>query len=44
MIVGWYRARDHDYDSRYGPRDAYAREYRSAFLQGYEQGYREYAR
>lgn len=35
-----YRAGDHDYDNRYGPRDIYKRDYRAAFQQGYEQGYR----
>jgi hypothetical protein len=35
-----YRAGDHDYDRRYGSRDAYKRDYRAAFMQGYEQGYR----
>jgi hypothetical protein len=39
-----YREGDHDYHSRYGARDEYAREYRAAFLQGYEQGYRDYQR
>lgn len=36
-----YREGDRDYNSRYGSLDAYKRDYRSAFLQGYEQGYRE---
>jgi hypothetical protein len=35
-----YRSGDHDYDRRYGSRDEYQREYRAAFLQGYEAGYR----
>jgi hypothetical protein len=35
-----YREGDHDYDSRYGTRDEYTREYRSAFQQGYDEGYR----
>ncbi len=35
-----YREGDHDYDSRYGPRDEYKRDYRAAFQQGYEEGYR----
>jgi hypothetical protein len=35
-----YREGDHDYDRRYGPRDDYKREYRSAFERGYEDGYR----
>ena len=34
-----YRSADHDYNSRYGSRDAYQREYRAAFQRGYEQGY-----
>jgi hypothetical protein len=39
-----YRSGDHDYNSRYGPREAYKREYRAAFEQGYERGYRDYWR
>lgn len=39
-----YREGDHDYNSRYGPREDYKRQYRAAFEQGYEQGYREYRR
>jgi hypothetical protein len=39
-----YREGDHDYDRRYGSRDAYQREYRAAFQQGYQQGYGEYRR
>jgi flagellar biosynthesis/type III secretory pathway protein FliH len=35
-----YREGDHDYDRRYGSRDAYKQEYRDAFQQGYEEGYR----
>ena len=34
-----YREGDHDYNSRYGSRDEYAREYRAAFEQGYKEGY-----
>jgi hypothetical protein len=34
-----YRDGDHDYDSRYGPREEYKREYRAAFEQGYRDGY-----
>ena len=34
-----YRDGDHDYDRRYGPRDDYKREYRSAFERGYREGY-----
>jgi hypothetical protein len=39
-----YRSGDHEYSSRYGPKELYKREYRSAFQQGYEQAYREYRR
>jgi hypothetical protein len=39
-----YREGDHDYNRRYGSRDDYMREYRAAFQQGYEKGYREYRR
>ena len=38
----WYRDGDHDYDNRYGPRDQYKQDYRAAFVQGYEDGYRGY--
>ncbi len=34
-----YRDGDHDYNNRYGSRDAYKREYRAAFEQGYREGY-----
>jgi len=34
-----YRDGDHDYNNRYGDRDAYKREYRAAFEQGYREGY-----
>jgi hypothetical protein len=34
-----YREGDHDYNDRYGSRDEYKREYRSAFEQGYRDGY-----
>ena len=34
-----YREGDHDYDNRYGSRDEYKRDYRSAFEQGYRAGY-----
>jgi len=34
-----YREGDHDYDNRYGSRDAYKRDYRAAFEQGYREGY-----
>lgn len=36
----WYREGDRHYDSRYGPRDAWANEYRRAFREGYDRGYR----
>jgi len=36
-----YRSADHDYSGRYGPKDEYRREYRAAFAEGYERGYRE---
>jgi hypothetical protein len=35
-----YREGDRDYNSRDGSRAVYQREYRAAFMQGYEQGYR----
>jgi hypothetical protein len=35
-----YRDGDHDYDRRFGSRDAYRQEYRTAFQRGYEDGYR----
>lgn len=35
-----YREGDHDYDRRYGSLDDYKREYRDAFKQGYDAGYR----
>jgi hypothetical protein len=35
-----YREGDHDYNGRLGSRDDYKREYRLAFQQGYDQGYR----
>jgi hypothetical protein len=34
-----YREGDHDYDRRYGSRDEYKREYRSAFERGYREGF-----
>jgi hypothetical protein len=34
-----YRDGDHDYNNRYGDRDTYKREYRTAFEQGYREGY-----
>ena len=36
-----YRSADDDYNGRDGSRDQYKREYRAAFVQGYERGYRE---
>ena len=39
-----YREGDHDYEGRYGSRDEYKREYRAAFQQGYEAGFRGYRR
>jgi hypothetical protein len=36
----WYREGDRHYNSRYGPRDLWKDEYRRAFLQGYDAGYR----
>ena len=35
-----YREGDHDYNNRYGSRDQYKQDYRAAFVQGYEEGYR----
>ena len=35
-----YREGDHDYHDRYGSRDEYTREYRTAFQHGYDEGYR----
>jgi hypothetical protein len=35
-----YREGDHDYNNRYGSRDQYKQDYRAAFIQGYEDGYR----
>jgi hypothetical protein len=39
-----YKQADHDYDNRYGSKDLYRQEYRSAFVQGYEDGYRGFRR
>ena len=39
-----YREGDHDYDNRYGSRDQYKQDYRAAFVQGYEEGYRNVRR
>jgi hypothetical protein len=35
-----YREGDHDFDRDYGSRDQYKLEYRAAFMQGYDEGYR----
>jgi len=35
-----YRDGDHEYDNRYGSRDEYKRDYRTAFQQGYSEGFR----
>lgn len=37
----WYREGDHDYDKRYGSKDAYKLEYRRGFEQGYARAYRD---
>jgi hypothetical protein len=37
----WYRSGDHDYDSRYGPKETYRVEYRRGFEEGYNRAYRE---
>jgi hypothetical protein len=37
----WYRSGDHDYDRRYGSKDAYRIEYRRGFEDGYNRAYRE---
>jgi hypothetical protein len=37
----WYRSGDRDYNSGYGPRDAYRSAYRDGFRAGYERGYRD---
>jgi len=39
-----YREGDHNYNKQYGSRDQYKREYRAAFQQGYNEGYRGYRR
>src|SRR5262249_27135211 len=39
-----YRDGDHDFDRDYGSRDQYKLEYRAAFVQGYDEGYRGYRR
>lgn len=37
----WYREGDRHYDNDYGSRDQWKGEYREAFKQGYDRGYRE---
>lgn len=37
----WYRSGDHDYDKRYGTKDAYREDYRRGFRQGYDRAFRE---
>ena len=37
---GWYKSANRGYNSRYGSRDDYAREYRDGFLQAYRETYR----
>jgi hypothetical protein len=37
----WYRNGDHDYDSRYGPKETYRVEYRRGFEEGYNRAYSE---
>lgn len=39
-----YREGDHDYEGRYGSRDEYKRNYRAAFQQGYQEGFRQVRR
>jgi hypothetical protein len=39
-----YRSGDHGYEREYGSRDAYKRDYRVAFEDGYDRGYREVRR
>jgi len=39
-----YREGDHDFDRDYGSRDQYKLEYRAAFVQGYDEGYRGFRR
>jgi hypothetical protein len=38
---GWYRSGDRSYRNEYGSRERYRDEYRRAFLEGYDRGYRE---
>ncbi len=37
----WYRSGDHDYNSRYGSKEAYKDQYRRGFQEGYNRAYRE---
>jgi hypothetical protein len=37
----WYRNADHDYDSRYGAKEAYRVDYRRGFEEGYTRAFRE---
>jgi len=37
----WYRSGDHDYDKRYGSKEAYKIEYRRGFEEGYNRAYRD---
>jgi hypothetical protein len=37
----WYRSGDHDYDNRYGSKEAYRVEYRKGFEEGYNRAFRE---
>jgi hypothetical protein len=41
IAESWYRNGDRGYNSRYGSRDVYKANYRNAFVQGYERGYRD---
>jgi flagellar biosynthesis/type III secretory pathway protein FliH len=41
---GRYRSGDHNYERRYGSKDAYKIRYRDAFRQGYEEGYQDASR
>lgn len=36
----WYREGDHNYESRFGPREQFKNEYRQGFLNGYDRAYR----
>lgn len=37
----WYRNGDHDYDNRYGSKEAYRIDYRRGFEEGYNRAFRE---